>query len=160
MQRNKYGPKWRWLAAQSAANSPSGNLAAYYDTVTKLAADVLSHKTGRRRRRTAQEAELIDAAEAIGVDVGVRETLQILVIGGVDLHHIAEMSGVPADEIRTWEGLFFDVRACRNRPAWIRSKLIRPVDGGSRLDDRAQRSQAAVAWGRRRFATTRLRSQH
>lgn len=49
-------------------------------------------------------------------------------IGGVDLQHVAEMSGVPPNEICTWEGLFFDVRACRNRPGWIRSKLIRPLE--------------------------------
>ena len=78
MQRNKYGPQWRWLAAQDAASTRSGKLAGYHDSLTKLATDVLSQRSGRRIRRTAQEVELIEAAETIEVDVGMCETLQIL----------------------------------------------------------------------------------
>ena len=146
MQRNKYGPRWRWETAQFAATSRSGKPLAYYDALTKLSAEFLRQRTAGRRRKVSPEFDAIEAAETIEEDFGLRETLQILTIGGVELQHIADMSGVPSDQIHTWEKLFFDVRECRNRPAWIRGKVIRPFEDAGKTTF-ASRLKVALAGG-------------
>ncbi|MDP6558254.1 MAG: hypothetical protein QGG71_26560 [Pirellulaceae bacterium] len=129
MDRNRFGPQWRWIVAQDAARQSSRKLPAAMDQFAQAAAAYLRKKHGRSFDHSQEGSfQAVAAAEAMQGDTGVRETMQILTCGRVDIQDIAVTMGRAIEEVRLWELLFFDIRDILDRPGWVRAKVMQPLD--------------------------------
>jgi hypothetical protein len=147
MDRNRFGPQWRWIVAQDAAPHSSRKLPPTMDNVAQVAAAYLRKRDGRSfDHRHENGFQAIAAAEAMQGDTGVRETMQILTCGRVDIQDIAVTMARSIDEVRLWELLFFDIRDVLVLPGWVRAKVIQPLEEAG-FTTLASRLKVAMAGG-------------
>lgn len=149
MQRNRFGPEWRWIVAQNVASVRSRKPPPTTDRLVQAAGAYLRKKGGRSFDHTQEGGfHAIAAAEAMQADTGVRETMQILTCGRVELHDIAATMARSTDDVRNWELLYFDVRGVLDLPGWVRAKVIQPLEEAA-LTTFASRLKVAMAGGER-----------
>ena len=145
-QQLELGPAWRWHLAQQLAEELSTPRRPA-DRLVREVAKVFRHC--RKNPFAAAEPSGVNwqiaAATALQDSAAMEQQLKILVVGGCPRAAIAKRLSLDLSVLKTWERLFFHVRACRKSPGWINRWVIWPLSDAKKYELAAK--MRAAYWG-------------
>ena len=143
--RGTEGPNWRYQLAQSRPVR-SSRLAEIRDDPGVRELRGYFMRTLRDGPPEAAAAfPIIAGAADVEQDSALRQTLKLMVVGGLAVEEMQERLKIPAAVIRVWEANYFDVRDGRDQVLWLESHVIRKEREAGNPEFAARLHLAAMA---------------
>ena len=139
------GPNWRYKLARARPHIRRGWRRSETILACASCVPILCAALRDGPQEAAAAFPIIAGAADLEQDPARRQTLKLMVVGGLPVEEMQERLKIPVAVIRVWEANYFDVRDGRDQVLWLESHVIRKEREAGNTEFAARLHLAAMA---------------